>query len=38
MKALHTTTWLFLSCDDTVECFSIQCASNVRGIKPATPQ
>jgi hypothetical protein len=38
MKALHTTAWLFLSCNDIDECFSTQCVSNVRGIKPAIPQ
>jgi len=38
MKVLHTTTWLVLSCNDVDGCFSTQCVSNVRGIKPAVPQ
>jgi hypothetical protein len=38
MKVLHTTTWVFLSCNDVDGCFSTQCVNNVRGIKPATAQ
>jgi hypothetical protein len=38
MKVLHTTTWVFLSCNDVDGCFSKQCVSNVRGIKPARAQ
>jgi len=38
MKVLHTTTWVFLFCNDDDGCFSTQCVSNVRGIKPDKPQ
>jgi len=38
MKVLHTTTWVFLFGNDDDGCFSTQCVSNVRGIKPDKPQ
>ena len=38
MKVLHTTACVYLLCVDADECFSTQCVSKVRGIKPDIPQ